>query len=211
MNPRIVAILDQVSPEDVVLDVGCVQHSAEQEADENWLHKRLSDVCRATVGIDVLKEDIQILQEQGYEVKHQNAEQFELDQDFDVIVAGELIEHLANPGEFLECAKAHLKPDGRLLLTTPNPWAVSRFWHALRGDVPVNPEHTCWFDRKTITELLSRVGFTVSEFTYIEPFWKKVFSLQNRKIISPTRLLWSLGFETLGAQNFLVVANIESS
>ncbi|MFD1585894.1 class I SAM-dependent methyltransferase [Halorientalis brevis] len=127
MNSRIPAILDRVSPEDVVLDVGCVQHSVENENNENWLHKRLSDICREVVGIDVLEEDIRILQERGYTVKHQNAEQFGLDRDFDVIVAGELIEHLANPGKFLDCARAHLKPDGRLLLTTPNPWAVSRF------------------------------------------------------------------------------------
>lgn len=210
MNPRIPAILDRVSSEDVVLDVGCVQHSAEEESDKNWLHKRLSDVCKEIVGIDVLKEDIRILQERGYDVEHQSAEEFELDRDFDVIVAGELIEHLANPGKFLDCARAHLKPDGRLLLTTPNPWAVSRFWHALRGDVPVNPEHTCWFDRKTIRELLSRRDFTVSEFEYIEPFWEKAISFQNRKVISPTRLFWSLGFNTLGAQNFLVVAQVKS-
>lgn len=40
---------------------------------------------------------------------------------FDVVLAGELIEHLEVPVEFLrECHKA-LKPGGRVVLSTPNP------------------------------------------------------------------------------------------
>lgn len=40
---------------------------------------------------------------------------------FDTIIAGELIEHVRSPYEFLESLKRYLADDGRLIITTPNP------------------------------------------------------------------------------------------
>ena len=39
---------------------------------------------------------------------------------FDLVIACEVIEHVAHPDELLRHLKAFLEPDGRLLLTTPN-------------------------------------------------------------------------------------------
>ncbi len=39
---------------------------------------------------------------------------------FDVVLAGEVIEHVAHPDHFLVALAAKLKPGGRLVLTTPN-------------------------------------------------------------------------------------------
>jgi len=39
---------------------------------------------------------------------------------YDTIIAGEIIEHLARPFEFLEECHRMLKPKGRLIITTPN-------------------------------------------------------------------------------------------
>lgn len=40
---------------------------------------------------------------------------------FDTITAGELIEHLENPIDFLRDCHSALKPNGRIILSTPNP------------------------------------------------------------------------------------------
>lgn len=45
------------------------------------------------------------------------------DRTFDNIIAGELIEHLENPYEFLRSIRSLLSPSGRLILSTPNPLA----------------------------------------------------------------------------------------
>src|SRR5690606_24625687 len=42
-------------------------------------------------------------------------------ESFDVILAGELIEHLETPYEFLRDCLALLRPGGKLVLSTPNP------------------------------------------------------------------------------------------
>lgn len=45
---------------------------------------------------------------------------FSLNKKFDIIIAGEIIEHLDNPQKFIKNCAKHLKKGGRLILTTPN-------------------------------------------------------------------------------------------
>ena len=47
-----------------------------------------------------------------------------LGRKFDVIVTGEILEHLPNQGLFLENAERHLKKKGVQILTTPNALAL---------------------------------------------------------------------------------------
>ena len=108
---------------------------------------------------------------------------------------GELIEHLSNPGRFLDRCREHLEPDGELILTTPNPWAFHRFRQALFGDVDCNDEHTCWLDERTITTVLTRHGFDVQRIEYVKASTPGI-----------TSLLYDLGFDLLGGTSILVIA-----
>jgi len=144
-----------------VLDVGCVQHNLENVEEETWLHEKLYDFeeVDSVLGIDVLESEITTLQEKGYNTIVQNAEEMDLDQNFDTIVAGELIEHLSNQGVFLESASNHLRNGGQLIITTPNTFNILRFlFYAKNGYVPSNDEHTCWYDEVTLGQLAERYG-----------------------------------------------------
>jgi len=149
-----------------VLDVGCIEHTADsQEINPFWVHGfffNYSDV----LGIDILREDIKKLRKKGYNIRFGDAETFSFKEKFDVVFAGELIEHLSNPGKFLDQSMKHLKKDGKLILTTPNTFYLPRLVGRiarLDDNPPVNPEHTCWFSPKTITSLLERHGFKVNK------------------------------------------------
>ncbi len=50
---------------------------------------------------------------------------FDPDERFDVIFSSEVIEHIADPREFLAAARRRLSPDGVLVLTTPDADAVT--------------------------------------------------------------------------------------
>lgn len=155
-----------------VLDVGCINHDFNDSKSKYWVHKALCAVASECVGIDIYEEGINFLKGKGYNVFVGNAENFTFERKFDVIVAGELMEHLGNVSKFIECAKAHLKPSGVLLLSTPNPWHWRFIIKGLFScDVKPNREHTCWFCLPTITQLLSRHNMVVKEIKYGSRYW----------------------------------------
>ena len=161
-NKRIELILEEVKDSDTVLNVGCASHDY---AEGNiWLHRLLCEKARRVVGIDISPPP----NTGAYNIIKADAESMELNEKFDLIVAGELIEHLSNPGSFFDRSREHLKEGGRLLLTTPNPWDWTRFVRAVLR-IPSTPvkDHVCWYDKETITNLANRHGFNVKCVEYI--------------------------------------------
>lgn len=150
-----------------VLDIGCVQHNPENYRSKYWVHNALRSVASRVVGLDYYKEGVDYLNRLGYDIVHADAQRFHLGRQFDAVMAGDIIEHLENLDGFLECCKEHLRDDGVLLITTPNPW----YWRntlkaALLPEVRANPEHTCWFCPQTLRQLLSRHGMSVGQVTF---------------------------------------------
>lgn len=159
-DPRVRDILSEIDGGSV-LDVGCVQHDPENRKDPNWLHQHLYEKADEVLGVDIDESGIEILREEGYNVAVADAEVLDLDEQYDYVVAGELIEHLGNPGKFLNAAKRRLKEGGKLVLSTPNPWCWPRMKRLVYNkEVHCNPEHTHYYDRRTLRQVLERYGFT---------------------------------------------------
>ncbi len=94
---------------------------------------------------------------------------------FDVVLCGDLVEHLRDPGAFLARVRPFLKADGRLVLTTPNVanWAMrlgllaGRWTYKERGIL--DRTHTHLFTRSTLVETLERAGYRVVELDFTIP------------------------------------------
>lgn len=150
-----------------VLDIGCVQHNPENYQSKYWLHKALHSVATDLVGIDLYQDGCAYLQSRGYNIQVADAQAFDLERTFDVIVACDLIEHLENFDGFLESCKRHLEPGGRLLLSTPNPWYWRYFLKAaFSREVANNSEHTCWLCVRTLRQLARRHGLDIGEVVF---------------------------------------------
>jgi 2-polyprenyl-3-methyl-5-hydroxy-6-metoxy-1,4-benzoquinol methylase len=200
-DERILFILNEVKPEDKILHLGCVDDIS-SIFKNRWLHGYLLKKCKNVLGLDINRDGVEKLQALGYKVIWGDCEKLNLGEKFDVIIAGELIEHLANPGNFLEGVKKHLAPGGKLILSTPN---VYYFWNILsiifRGWVPVHKEHTCWYELTTLTQLLERYGYKVIKLKYIEgysPLIGKILSM----------LLCKLRMFKIGACGFMLVCRL---
>jgi SAM-dependent methyltransferase len=149
-----------------VLDVGGVDHYAfrQKAAEGTWLHAHIAKRARRCLGIDILECRVKEALEHGFRFETANCEQLPYEDEFDVIVAGELVEHLYNMGLFLDGAWRALRPGGHLILTTPNNFALSRFLYAeIRGIEACHPEHTCYYSPQTLSYIVSRHGFSVVE------------------------------------------------
>jgi len=150
-----------------VLDLGCVEHNPQNYQSKYWTHRALREVSRSLLGMDLYEPGVAYLRERGFDIIAGDATNFQLDRTFEVIVAGDLIEHLSNMDGFLRSCRAHLRPGGRILIATPNPW----YWRytvkaALFSEVSSNPEHTCWFDPRTLRQLVNRYGMELGEVEF---------------------------------------------
>ncbi len=160
IDDRLAFIADFARGKDV-LDLGCVDHNAMQASKSDWLHGRIKEVASSLMGLDYAEEQVAALRDRGYNVVHGNVETVKLGRTFERIVAGELIEHLSNPGLFLQNMRDHLSPGGKILLTTPNPFCPKRFLEIIfRGRTLVNPEHVAWYCPTTLRTLFRRHDYS---------------------------------------------------
>jgi len=142
-----------------VIDLGCVQHDAGKATNEDWLHEHLCQAFERVIGVDILSDEVAKLNQQGYEIVQADVTEMEIDVRADTVVAGELLEHLANPGLMLERIQKHLKPGGKIVLSTPNPWLIARLIRLARGRESINDEHVAWYGPTVLRQLLSRYGY----------------------------------------------------
>jgi 2-polyprenyl-3-methyl-5-hydroxy-6-metoxy-1,4-benzoquinol methylase len=94
---------------------------------------------------------------------------------FDVVLCGDLIEHLRDPAAFLERMRPLLRSGGRLVLTTPNVanWAMrfgllaGRWRYTERGIL--DRTHTHLFTRATLVETLEGAGYRIAVLDFTVP------------------------------------------
>jgi len=196
-----------------VLDLGCVDHSSNVESTDNWMHSRLLQTAASVVGVDILEDDVLKLRGKGYDVRVGDVQRLQMNEKFDVVFAGEIIEHLANLEGFLDSVKSCLKSDGVVIITTPNVFAISHFIMTSLNRRSVRVEHTCWFDIYTLSNLLRRYSFEPVEIRYIRvtTFADLRISLKSHSVKKVTSSLSSLVFgavlpRRISCMDFAIVA-----
>lgn len=96
-----------------VLHLGCVDEglTIERFKKDQLMHLKLMKVAKEVIGIDVSKEGIKFLQEEGInniiygDVEHLDSIKKLQEEKFDIILASEILEHLNNPGLFYNLQK----------------------------------------------------------------------------------------------------------
>lgn len=153
----------------IVLDVGCVDHDSKMEKRGDWLHKFIKKSAKDLVGIDIDEQELNKLKKKGYDVMYGNIEQenTDLKNRFDVVIAGELIEHLSNTANFFNNCNNYLKFGGHLIITTPNCYSFRNILRSvIFGETSTNPEHTLWHSEVTLRQVVERNGFKIKERYY---------------------------------------------
>ncbi|MCM2285284.1 MAG: methyltransferase domain-containing protein [Desulfobacula sp.] len=171
-------ILQQIVPKSKILHVGCTNspRTIERWNRRTLLHKKLCDhaeiIGSSVIGIDIDDTAISFLQlKMPDEIilnvdAHNLSKYFENDQRFDLIIAGDVIEHLPNPGLFLQSCNSVLSHNGRILITTTNAFNIVRFLKSFLFHEAVHNEHTAYYSHKTISRLISMSGLKCDDFGY---------------------------------------------
>jgi 2-polyprenyl-3-methyl-5-hydroxy-6-metoxy-1,4-benzoquinol methylase len=159
-------------PGDVV-HVGCTDSpfTAERLEQGELLHASLLDVADVD-GLDVDAEAIAILRQRfpgrQFAVADVSGEvPDELCGAYDLVVAGEVLEHVPGIGAFLRGCRGLLRPQGRICVTVPNAVSPKAGARSLVGREVVHPDHFVYFGPLTLRRALAYAGFEVeAEATY---------------------------------------------
>lgn len=176
-----------------VLDIGVVEHTSEAINSPDWLHKHLYQSAKTCLGVDILEEEVKNLQSLKFNVIHADVTKSPLKQKFDVIICGEVLEHLDTPGHLLGSAAEMLTPGGRFVLSVPNPWYINVVIKNVLNGTPYidNADHVSWFDPCTLCELGQRHGLMLDRFTGIAV--KNRSNFRTKVFFSLAPLLMHLG------------------
>lgn len=152
-----------------VLDVGC---------SSGYLARPLVASGCTVVGLELDPRAAEEAREVCEDVLVGDVETMELPFEpasFDVVLCGDLVEHLRDPGALLARVRPLLRPEGHLVLTTPNVanWSLrlgllaGRWRYTERGIL--DRTHTHLFTRATLAETLERAGYRVETLDFTVP------------------------------------------
>lgn len=174
---------------------------------EDWDFSNIKKVAKTAAGVDINKEGLEKAIKIGItDIKFGDAENLDLNKKFDVIYAGDLIEHLNNIGKFLESCKKHMKQDSILILTTPSPYSLnmvirSFFKSTAKG---IFNEHTVLLHEKNLKELLRRFEFQITAIKYYTSADNRTFMSRIGNIILKIAGSYNEEFH----QNMLIIAKV---
>lgn len=188
-----------------VLDVGCVGQDKGFDHDA-WLHGRIQKVASSLIGADINQEGIDAMNKKGFEV-YQPDKLEELGKRFDLIVMGDVIEHVNDPGTFLTFYAQFLNEGGKMIICTPNAFGVRYFIQVLiYGKPGTNEEHTLAFDPYVMLELFERIDIKPVEFYWLKEYrvganWKQKIILFISSIYIGIRKYFNSNFMFIVEKN----------
>jgi SAM-dependent methyltransferase len=182
------------------VDRGCWAY---HERLDSWLHAHLDRVSARTVGFDVDAAGVDRARELGFDAHAVDCTDpaavaaLELD-PFDVVIAGEVIEHVDRSGDFLGGLMRLTAPDGRLIVTTPNASGLLNAGAAALVGYEVNhPDHVTLYSCFTLVNLLERHDWEVVEVATYIPSVKDPGALSGKVRVLATGAAVVAGIERL--------------
>lgn len=172
----------------VVLDIGA----------SGYMHEAIVSVAKKCYGIDrppnidgwsdilprIMSKDLWGIDLDDQPLKELTALREQID-EVELIICGEVLEHLSNPGRFLEALQEVFKvpghnvsdilsciPAAQTVFTVPNAFsAIAR--RRLEKDMleNVNIDHVAWYSPRTLKTLLERAGYEIKQWACYNGPW----------------------------------------
>lgn len=187
------------------VDSGCWDY---HDRFDSWLHAHLDRSAASLVGLDLDEPGVARAVEMGFAAHAVDCSDAEAVaaiglEPAEIVVAGEIIEHLDDSGSFLEGLHSLVEPGGRLVVTTPNASGLLNAGAAALAGYEVNhPDHVTLYSCFTLTNLLERHGWHTEQVNTYVPVLKEFSALKGRMkvlgagaktVLSVERLLARIG------------------
>lgn len=165
------AFIARICANKCVLHLGCADwpNTVRRLEDGTLLHMALTKTSKRVLGVDLSEEGVSSLRGNGFmDVVKWDVERLDtmpINQRIDLVVAGEILEHLSNPGLCLKgISKIMRQYPSKLLVSVPNAFSLRLFAPVVfQRTEMVHPAHTAYYSVTTLSELLGRYGFGICE------------------------------------------------
>jgi trans-aconitate methyltransferase len=147
-----------------VLDLGCHDETADaKRGTEHWAHGQIARAARAVLGVDSSPQIPAGGLDTGPTSRIVRGDVMQLGPlvagvEIEVVIAGELLEHLGDALGFLS-ALARLLPGRELVATTPNATSLTNVLGAALARESTHADHLQVYSFKTLNTLAARAGF----------------------------------------------------
>lgn len=156
-----------------VLDIGCADAPLTKAKFElnALLYQKLEGVASTLAGLDLDAKSVAWLRKKGVQNLYVgDATEIEdmlpmIGFEPEVVVAGEVLEHLSHPLDFLISIRKGMINGAELIMSVPNAFYVEGFIHILLGKEKVHPEHVAYYSYHTIVQLIERAALEVKDVT----------------------------------------------
>ena len=166
------------SPTLILEFIGFDKNVLEIGTSTGYISKILKERGNRVTGIEIDNEAGLVAQEYCDRMIIGDVETLDLDKNlepasFDVIICGDVLEHLKNPANLLKKIQKFLKPGGYLVVSLPNFCHGDVLLNILSGDFRYTPvglldeTHLRFFGMKNIFALFAECGYQISEIRTI--------------------------------------------
>jgi len=157
------------------------------------------------IGVDLNPWAVQAARVRGLDVRVGSIDVLPTEPRFDAVVMLDVLEHVRAPLPFLAEVRARLRPDGRLLVMTPNIRSLLARVSGARWVSLKVPEHVRYYSPRGIRLLLAAAGFEVLAVRAAGQYVTVAFFLDRlrRLVPGPARLL-ARAAAALGAESRVI-------
>ncbi len=172
-----VPYLCQLSKGKRIVHMGCLDHKElidDKIRMKQWLHKELTDVCDACLGIDINVDTLNYVKDK-YGINNiiiadmMKGSIPEINKHkWDYAILGELLEHISNPMDFLKSIRnSYGECIDKIIITVPNAFTQSNFRNSNASKEVINSDHKFWFTPYTLASVMSAAGIIPEEFYFV--------------------------------------------
>jgi len=162
----------ELKASDSVVDFGC---------GEGAYLRMVQPLVRRAIGVDHNRAAIERLRQEGVEAEVASFSRFAAEHpgNFDVACAFQILEHLADIGEFMRAITRCVRPGGRIFVSVPN---RGRFARDNNEPLDCPPHHVSRWAGAQLPFLADRFGLDLAEVRFEQPDLSHIKLLHRQRI-----------------------------
>lgn len=136
----------------------------ETEVEGRWVHEAVLRSARRAIGLDLDSESVERARTEGLEAHQVDCTDPEAVSRLglpaaDLIILGEVIEHVGNPGGLLTAMRVPAGAGTRLIVTTPNAYRIATVINVATRHETFHPDHVATWSMPLLASLVAQSGW----------------------------------------------------